>query len=59
MTLLQKVALVAAAATLVLSVMALIQGEVHDAAVGAFVAACALVTSGLRPAKALWRRKKR
>lgn len=59
MKLLQKVALVAAAATLILSGMALIRGEFHDAALGVFVAACALFTSGLLwPTKPLWRRRK-
>jgi len=58
MKLLQKVALVAAAVTLILSVMSLIQGEFHDAAVGVFVSACALVTSGMWPTKLLWGRRK-
>jgi hypothetical protein len=58
MKLLQKVALVAAAATLILSGMALIQGEFHDAALGVFVAACALFTSGMWQTKPLWRRRK-
>lgn len=48
--LLRKVAVVAAAVVLILAVLALIQGEVHDAVVGFFVSACALLTSGvLRP----------
>lgn len=56
---LQKAALVAGAATLILSGVAMVQGEFHDAAVGAFVAACALFTSGVFwPTKPLWRRKK-
>jgi len=46
MTLRQKVALVAAAAALILSGMALIQEEFHDTAVGVFVSVCALLTNG-------------
>lgn len=56
MKLLQKVALVGAAATLILSGMALIRGEFHDAAVGVFLAACVLITNfRLWPTKPLWR----
>jgi hypothetical protein len=51
MRLLQKVALIAAVVTLILSGMALNQGEFHDAALGVFVAACAWFTSGLWPTK--------
>jgi hypothetical protein len=52
MKLLQKVALVAAAVTLILSVLSLIRGEFHDAAVGVFLSASALFASGvLWPAK--------
>lgn len=59
MKLLQKVALVAAATTLILSGMALMRGAFHDAAVGVFVAACALFTSGMWwPTKPPWRRRK-
>jgi hypothetical protein len=58
MKLLQKVALVAAAIVLILSVIALIRGEFRDAAIGVFVSACALVTSGiLGPTKPLWKRR--
>jgi hypothetical protein len=57
MNLLQKIAMVAAAIVLILSVMSLIRGELHDAAIGALVSACGFVTSGmLWPAKP--RRKK-
>jgi hypothetical protein len=60
MKLLQKVAVVAAVVVLILSVIALIQGEVHDTAVGVFVSACALLTSGLLwPAKPRERGRKR
>jgi hypothetical protein len=47
MKLLQKVAMVAAVIVLILSVVSLIRGELHDAAVGALVSACGLVTSGM------------
>ena len=59
MTLRQKIALVAAAIVLILSAIALIQGEVHSAALGVFVAACALFSNGmLGSTKLLWRRGK-
>lgn len=54
MNFLHKVALVAAAVTLVLSGMALIQGELGEAALGVFVAVCAFLTSGVWPTKPLW-----
>lgn len=47
MTLLQKVALVAAVVTLILGCVALIQGEVHDAVLGFFLSATTLLGSGL------------
>jgi hypothetical protein len=55
MKLLQKVALAAAAVTLILSTSALLLGATNDAAVGLFVAACAWVTSGMWP---MWRDRK-
>ncbi len=59
MKLRQKIVLVLVAACLILSGMALIQGEIHDAALGVFVSACALLTNGmLWPIKPLWRRRK-
>lgn len=59
MKLLHKVALVAAAVTLILSVMSLVRGEFHDAALGVFVAACALFTNfDMWPIKPLWGRIK-
>jgi hypothetical protein len=59
MNLRQKVALVFVAAALILSGLALVRGELHDAALGVFVSACALFTNfDMWPTKALWRRKK-
>lgn len=45
MKLFQKVALVLVAACLILSGLALVQGEFGSAALGVFVSACALITS--------------
>jgi hypothetical protein len=59
MKLRQKVALVFVTVALILSGLALIRGEFHDAALGVFVSVCALFTNfNLWPTKALWRRKK-
>jgi hypothetical protein len=59
MNLLQKVALVVVAAALTMSGLALIQGEIYDAAVGVFVSACALLTNfRMWPPKPLWGRRK-
>lgn len=54
----QEVALVGAVAVLIVSGISLIRGEFHDAALGVFVAACALLTSGMLPTKPLWMRRK-
>jgi hypothetical protein len=59
MKLRQKVALVGAIAVLIVSGVSLIRGELHDAALGVFVASCALFTNfDMWPIKPLWRRRK-
>jgi len=59
MTLLQKVALLAAVVTLILGCIALIQGEIHDAALGFFLSATTLFGSGLLwPVKPMRRSRK-
>jgi hypothetical protein len=59
MKLRQKVALVGAVAVLIVSGVSLIRGEFHDAALGVFVAACALFTNfDMWPIKPLWGRIK-
>lgn len=47
MKLLKKVAGIAAVIVLILTAISLVRGEFHDAAVGALVSACALLTSGI------------
>lgn len=57
--LLQKIALVLAAVALTMSGLALIRGEFHDAALGVFVSAVALMTNFRNwPAKPLWRHRR-
>jgi hypothetical protein len=59
MKLRQKVVLVLVATCLILAGLALIQGELHAAALGVFVSFCALLTNGiLSRNKPLWRRRK-
>jgi hypothetical protein len=59
MKLLQKIALVVAVAALVMSGLALIRGEFHDAALGVFVSAVALITNFRNwPTKPLWRHRR-
>jgi hypothetical protein len=59
MRLLQKAALVAAVVVVVLSSVALIRGEFRDAAIGAFVSICALITSGIMVSiRSSWKRRK-
>lgn len=58
MALLQKVALVLAALVLVLSGVALIEGEFGSAALGIFLATNSVVMSFRRwPSKLVWRKK--
>ncbi len=59
MKLLQMIALVLAAVTLAMSGLAFIWGEFHDATLGVFVAAVALITNFRHwPTKPLWRHRK-
>jgi hypothetical protein len=59
MTLLQKIALLLAVVALIMSALALIQGEFRDAALGVFVSAVALATNFRNwPTKPLWRHRK-
>jgi hypothetical protein len=59
MKLRQKVVLALVTVCLILSGLALIQGNFHAAALGVFVSFCALLTNGiLLRNKPLWRRRK-
>lgn len=58
MNLRQKVALVLVAATLVLSAVCLVEGELHDGALGAFIAVTAGFTNGLWQMTPLWSRRR-